>query len=65
MNNDMRINFNERLEDNSEIDATENVLTKNRKISISEDDYSDELDQMLEVAEKSKGSVFIFLEEQM
>ncbi len=61
----MRINFNERLEDNSEIDATENVLTKNRKISISEDDYSDELDQMLEVAEKSKGSVFIFLEEQM
>lgn len=60
MNNDMRINFNERLEDNSEIEATENVLTKNRKISISEDDYSDELDQMLEVAEKKQGQCVYF-----
>ena len=60
MNDDMRINFNERLEDNSEIKVTENALTENRKLSIPEDDYSDDLEQMLEKTEKKQRQYVYF-----
>lgn len=60
MNDDMRINFNERLEDNSEIKVTENALTENRKLSILEDDYSDDLEQMLEKTEKKQRQYVYF-----
>lgn len=56
----MRINFNERLEDVSPIESAEKALNENRKLSDFEDDYSDDLDQMLEKAEKKQGQYIYF-----
>ena len=56
----MRINFNERLEDNSKEEAMEKALNENRKLSDFEDDYSDDLDQMLEKVEKKQGQYIYF-----
>ena len=61
---DMKINFNERVENGSNTEVKDNTLKENIKLSVSEEDYSNDLDEICSKVEKEHKDIKVSSEKE-